>query len=91
MLIVIFDEDKVPILGLPSCREIFLVKTPAKKRVDALGDSVSVESTLPSEFPIDQSMFTGVGQLPVEHSIKLKLCTGGTPAAAGSIQNSRPS
>ncbi len=62
----------MPILGLPSCRELGLVQTHARPQVDAIEDGVRVKSTLPSEFKMYQNVFTGIGKLPAEHNIKLK-------------------
>jgi hypothetical protein len=70
--VIVIEEEKVPILGLPSCRELGLVQTSASQQVDTLGDSSRAESTLPSEFKKYQNVFTGIGKLPVEHQIKLK-------------------
>jgi hypothetical protein len=73
--VIVIDEEKVPILGLPSCRELGLVQTPTFQQVDAMGDGVVVESTLSSEFKMYQNVFTGIGKLPLEHNIKLKKMT----------------
>jgi hypothetical protein len=70
--VVVIAEEKVPILGLPSCRELGLVQTSASQQLDAIGDSNRVESILPSEFKKYRNVFTGIGKLPVEHHIKLK-------------------
>ena len=70
--VIVIDEEKVTILGLPSCRELGLVQTSASQQLDAIGDSIKVEYALPSEFKKYRNVFTGIGKLPVEHHIKLK-------------------
>ena len=55
--VIVIDEEKVTILGLPSCRELGLVQTSARQQVDAIGDSNRVESILPSEFKKYRNMF----------------------------------
>jgi hypothetical protein len=45
------------------CRELGLVQIPARQQVDAIGDGVGVEATVPSEFKLYKNMFTGISKL----------------------------
>lgn len=65
------DEEKVPILGLPSCRELDLVPMLIKQQLNAIvGDTE--KTNLPPDFQAYHDVFTGIGYLPFEDEIKLK-------------------
>lgn len=61
--VVVDEPGKPPILGLPTCKRMELIK-----RVDAVTTERS--STLPSLVREFADIFSGIGKLAIEHDIK---------------------
>jgi hypothetical protein len=62
--VVVDEPGQPPILGLPTCRQMQLIK-----RIDAITSERSPE--LPATVIEHMDVFEGIGKLPVEHDIKL--------------------
>lgn len=63
-LVVVDEPGQTPILGLPTCKRMELIK-----RVDAVTTERS--STLPPLVREFAGIFSGIGKLAIEHDIKL--------------------
>lgn len=63
-------EEKVPILGLPSCCELGLLHV-TQKQVNELF-VYSSSPSFPSAFQENKGVFFGIAKLPIEYEIKLK-------------------
>ena len=61
--VVVDEPGQPPILGLPSCANLNLIR-----RVDAVDTGLAVLPPIVKEFA---DVFNGVGKLPVEHDIRL--------------------
>ena len=61
--VVVDEPGQPPILGLPSCAKLNLIR-----RVDAVDTGLAVLPPIVKEFA---NVFNGVGKLPVEHDIRL--------------------
>ena len=73
---VIIKEDEVPILGLPTCKEMNLIqRVDQMEQVNQITPSVSSSANplnLPSGFECYSDVFRGLGKLPTQHEIRLK-------------------
>ncbi|KAI9565214.1 putative uncharacterized protein K02A2.6-like [Daphnia sinensis] len=80
---VVADEVDIPVLGLPSCKVL---------NVDKLTDSIQITKAKSEPSPHQEtsvtnlvnkyeSVFKGIGKLPVEHRIQIHSCSSSAPSS----------